>query len=258
MIKLPFSIYNDKKLLAVADALDKSLLVIRENSNKTLLLPNLDYLNSDVLDHLAWQWHVDEYDIHFSDDIKRQLIKNSLAFHKIKGTPAAVKRVLDLFFTNPILSEWFDYSGKPYFFKISADSMRDIGDGDISFWRMLFDAKNVRSWLESIDLNLPTDDFPHYHAIAEPVGGDTFSFIDSNIPDNKTTLYLAFSEPFAGDEITFPADFPDFKSNLNVAFSEPVAGYDFTFSSDNSPFISTDFQATAELVAGFELVKADL
>ena len=229
--KIPISIAQDNKLLAVADSLSNALNKIYQQTNQVLLLPNLDNLNSDVLDHLAWQWHVDEYDINLDVDIKRRLIRDSLNYHKIKGTPAAVQRVLDLFFVGSYIKEWFEYQGNPYYFKIFAQSMRDIGDGDISFWRMLFDAKNVRSWLESIDLELPTEEDNLYHAVAEPMGGNIFTGLD------------------------LPADNENI---LSHAIAEPIAGYEITKTFDEVPTPIRNYHAMTELVTGYEIVKADL
>ena len=219
---LPPSI-TDKDLQAISAALDDALDFICQNKNLVLLLYNLDSLPSDALDHIATQWHVDFYNKNLPVNIKRNFIKQSLYLHKIKGTPAAVKRVLDIFTTNPSLEEWFQYGGEPYFFKISFNSMIDIGDGDITFWRMLFDSKNVRSWLESITINLPDDIFPHYHAIAEPVGGNSLTVFDLP-PDISHNLYHAIAEPVGGNSLTSCIDISDINISLFCANGEMLAG----------------------------------
>ena len=199
---IPQSIAQDKKLYAIADALNNALEYIHDNKEVVLLLPNLDKLPSDVLDHIATAWHCDEYSKDLPVDVKRSLIRDSLSWHKIKGSPAAVMKILEIFMVAPYIQEWFEYDGQPYFFKIFAQSMRDIGDGDLSFWRMLFDAKNVRSWLEMITLDFPTDYFPHFHGVGEQFGDNLgFTNIDCNADIGAESVYHGVGENIAGTEI---------------------------------------------------------
>ena len=221
---IPQSIAQDKKLFAIADALNNALEYIHDNKDLVLLLPNLDKLPDDILDHLAVAWHVDEYSSDLPIDIKRSLIRDSLAFHKIKGTPAAVIRTLEIFMVAPYIKEWFEYGGQPYYFKIFAQSMRDIGDGDLSFWRMLWDAKNVRSWLESITIDFPTDDFPHFHGVGEQFGDNLgFTSIDSEVTDSDEIISHGIGENIAGNDITnIDTDF-----NMESVFFNSIAACEY-------------------------------
>ena len=255
---LPPSLSRDDKFIALAKALDNALNYIHDNKDLVLLLPNLDKLPSDVLDHLAVQWHCDFYDKNLPVDIKRSMIKDSLAWHKIKGTPAAVQKILDMFMTGACIDEWFNYGGNPYYFKIFANTMRDIGDGDITFWRMLFDAKNVRSWLESITMNLPTDDFPHYHGVMEPIGGDAQFTIDTDF-SNHTDLYHAVDENIVGNSF-YDID-SDFNSSgifyhgvMTCITGCETIGVDFQIDSTETGITAT---AAAEFYYGDEFICAD-
>ena len=194
---LPPSLAADNKFVAVANALNQSLQFIQQEKNKVLLLYNLDILPNDVLDHLAVQYHCDFYQKNLPIDIKRSMIKESFNWHRHKGTPYAVQTVLNMFMTNAQIQEWFEYGGEPYYFKISFSHMRDIGDGDLTFWKLLYDAKNVRSWLEAIDIILPDEFFPHYHAVCEPVAGYVTTKIDYPY-DAQNTLYAATAEAYYG------------------------------------------------------------
>lgn len=227
---LPPSVADDEKLFAVAKALDNALNYVQNNKNLVLLLPNLDDLPDDVLDHLATQYHCDFYDKNLAADVKRTMIRDSFAWHRIKGTPKAVQKILDMFMSNAYIEEWFDYGGEPFHFKIFAQSMRDLGDGDISFWRMLWDAKNVRSWLESITLELLPDELNLFHGIGEEIGGCDFT--DLKLPD-------------------------DTHSKLLHATGEICAGHDDIFI-DFAQDIHADFyHATGALFADFELIDCD-
>ena len=57
----PESIQQDAKISAAMKALDVELNRLVLSVDEVLHLPRLDYLSDEVLDHLAWQYHVDFY-----------------------------------------------------------------------------------------------------------------------------------------------------------------------------------------------------
>lgn len=115
---LPPNLQNDPDMMAAANSVDKEFLDVVNSAKECILLPNIDNLPSNVVDVLAWQQHVDFYDVALDLDKKRELVKNSIRWHRKKGTPAAVEEVVSTFFKNSKVQEWFEYDGKPYFFKV--------------------------------------------------------------------------------------------------------------------------------------------
>ena len=145
---MPLSLKGDAKFLALATALDTQLEKLSGDVKQTLFLPRLDELSSKVLDLLAWQLHVDNYSpVGLSNKNKRNLIRNSIAHHRRKGTRAAVEDVCNAFDTPADdLQEWFETDDlEPYEFRLTAQ-INKAADID-SFVKRVFDAKNVRSWL---------------------------------------------------------------------------------------------------------------
>ena len=83
---LPENLSADKKINAAAKALDAELQKLTRDTAEAILLARLDELPEDVLDLLAWQWHVDFYEpLGMDAETKRKLIKNSIAWHRIKN-----------------------------------------------------------------------------------------------------------------------------------------------------------------------------
>ncbi|MBU2714250.1 phage tail protein I [Zooshikella harenae] len=76
-----------------------------------------DLCPEPVLPWLAWALSVDEWDENWTTDIKRQVIKASIAVHLIKGTLGAVKKALAATGVDTSIKEWFQYGGQPYTFK---------------------------------------------------------------------------------------------------------------------------------------------
>lgn len=153
---LPQNLLRDEQIKAAAQALDAELQKITEATKEALLLPRLDELPEAVIDLLAWQWHVDFYEPTLGIGVKRRLVRESIAMHRIKGTKVAVELALRMTRHTGEVIEWFEYGGKPYYFRVSgirADSVHP--DGLRSLLRLIYEVKNERSWLENIDFVRP-------------------------------------------------------------------------------------------------------
>lgn len=146
----PSSISQDKKIRALAEAFDNSLLSYI-TLDSLQVLTNIENLTGNVLDHIAYQLHVDNYDITDSDEIKREMILASVEIHRRKGTQWAVARAVETIFKSVKVEEWFEYGGEPYGFRVSGVTAPLTGSKDINRLATLInDAKNKRSWLEYI------------------------------------------------------------------------------------------------------------
>lgn len=92
----------------------------------TVVLYDFDTVNASALPHLAEQFNVlgdAGWDIADTDAKRRALLKEAVALHRIKGTPHAVKRSLQLLGVNATLIEWWQTSpkGDPHTFRIHAE-----------------------------------------------------------------------------------------------------------------------------------------
>jgi len=115
---LPDNLLADEKIYASAKALDKELELVTEDCKQVMHLPRIDELPEPVVDLLAWQWHVDFYEAGMDLPTKRRMVKQSIAWHRRKGTPSAVKDAVTTVFGEAHIFEWFNYGGEPYHFKI--------------------------------------------------------------------------------------------------------------------------------------------
>lgn len=184
---MPPNILADSKLEAAARALDEALQVLSNESWLTLHIPRLDELPHEVLDHLAFQFHVDFYEpSSMSLEVKRNLIRTSIYFHRIKGTPASLVNFLGYFgFKAEVIENW-KYDGKPYFFKLKLNESQYLGDDGDTFIRLVYAAKNERSWLEEFIFELtqePPDTELH---IGFPAAVVDTEIIETAVPDVST------------------------------------------------------------------------
>ena len=162
---LPESL-NRKNTKDLARLADKVLHKYDSQIHKVLIYPVIDQLDSDLVDTLAIQLHCDFYDKSLPLEARRQIVKTSIAWHRIKGTPAAVEMLTQTIFKNSYVKEWFDYGGRPYFFRM----VHDISDGreDVNkttlalLKKAIWTGKNVRSWLEMLEFHVHLEDHVKY------------------------------------------------------------------------------------------------
>jgi phage tail P2-like protein len=157
---LPPVLANDPEVAAMAAALDPELQLITQQIRETLILSRIDELPEEVITHLLWQFHITNPEgagLAVTLQEKRDLVKNALKIHRMKGTKAALERVLELLNMQGVISEWFEYGGEPYHFRIDVLDVntRGITEGMLEqLDRLIYAYKNARSWLERISISL--------------------------------------------------------------------------------------------------------
>ncbi|WOH61903.1 phage tail protein I [Bradyrhizobium sp. BWC-3-1] len=107
-----------------------------------------------LLPWLAHQFSVDAWQSGWTDEQKRQTIRDSVFVHQRKGTIGAVKRALGSLGFGAQVQEWFNQSppGPEYTFLLHLDvDQVGISDGDLANVLSVVDStKNLRSHLETV------------------------------------------------------------------------------------------------------------
>ena len=114
---------------AVEAALEQAIRKGKPDLTPIAKLMNPDTCPDDLLGWLAWTFSVDVWDANWSEMIKREVIRRSIAIHRIKGTVGSVRRALATISFRSDISEWFEHSGDPHTFRIDvfADDIFDAG-----------------------------------------------------------------------------------------------------------------------------------
>jgi phage tail P2-like protein len=147
---IPQSISQDKTIKDLCKVIDEEILPIAAGPKKALVYSQIDTLPIEIIDLLAWQFHVDVYDIATDDAAKRQAVKDAIRNHRYKGTPWALKQAIRRVLPDGNITEWQEYSGKPYYFKVTTDEGLTSAKHLQDLLRVIADSKNVRSWLDGI------------------------------------------------------------------------------------------------------------
>jgi P2-related tail formation protein len=105
------SISYDRQVQAASTAFDEEMWEIIDDTGQVVMIPNIMGLtDSKLVDVLAWQFHVDFYDVTRDLEFRKNLVQMSIIWHKTKGTVALVEEVLHTYWPGGAwITEWFDY-----------------------------------------------------------------------------------------------------------------------------------------------------
>ena len=115
---VPENLLEDKHIRKITEVIDAALKDIYPKTAYPALISRIDELDSETIDYLAWQWHVDFYDEDLSLEVRRELVKKSIDYHRHMGTNYAVDGVIKTCFQNAEIQENWEYGGNPYCFKV--------------------------------------------------------------------------------------------------------------------------------------------
>jgi len=147
---IPPNLKHDPDIIAASKAIDNEFSMVVTKAKECIILPRIDELDSDIIDILAWEMHIDFYDPTLPLDTRRQLVKNSLRWHQMKGTPSAVEELISTLFDEGRVEEWFEYGGEPYTFRVVTNNSSVTQDRAMEFIKALNSVKNARSWLDRV------------------------------------------------------------------------------------------------------------
>lgn len=145
----PGVLTSSKKNKEILEVLEKLIQKhILDNMKYLVFYDRIDTMSAEELDAVAEELHIDFYDYTLDIEKKREACKSSFAIHSIKGTPAAVKKVLNIFFRNSALEQWYEYGGEPGYFKVKIDGKVPANLQEIAL--KIEDAKKKSQHLEKI------------------------------------------------------------------------------------------------------------
>lgn len=149
---------RDTYICAAAKMLDTEYKKIIDLMKTILINSDIDKIqNEKIIDALAKESHVDFYDETLDIEIKKQLVKNSLYLHQIKGTKRAVELLIeDIFGTGEVL-EWHEYGGQKFYFKVRTENNLVTQEEIDKFKKAIDSVKNVRSHLEKIEIDIKAE-----------------------------------------------------------------------------------------------------
>ncbi|MBR1658167.1 MAG: phage tail protein I [Synergistaceae bacterium] len=115
---IPPSISGDRHIQSIISATDPQLREVSRSIREAFIISRIDELPENVIDLLAWQWHVDSYEPALPITTKRELVRDSVRWHRKKGTKSAIKAALEKLDFVPTIKEWFEIGTRPHTFEV--------------------------------------------------------------------------------------------------------------------------------------------
>lgn len=109
---IPQSLKNHKDVKILVEIFNEEIAEFYEKKEQ-LFIFNLELQSDAVLDELAYQEHIDYYEVDFTREQKINLIKTAFKTHLTKGTRYAVETSLHAVLDDFFIREWFEYDGDP-------------------------------------------------------------------------------------------------------------------------------------------------
>lgn len=217
----PENINSDETVKAIFAALNPEGILISDSISEALILSRIDYLSEDILDLLAFQFHVDFYDLAAALDMKREAVKGSVIWHMKKGTEWAILKALSMIGIEGEFLHWKDTGDEPYTFRIKAkitgDFYRTQGRDKIieSIRRAVMESKSARSYFKGLDTSIEFhDDMNIYAGLFDALTGfQIISLARIPAPDDSR-LYAGIASGLQGEERINLAHEPDIKHDI--------------------------------------------
>ena len=160
------STLTDKTTKCIYESIDYA---IKQQKNRIIskFFLDIDKLNETEIDYLLWEYHVDYVGENSSLENKRELVKIAVIAHFNKGTLGSVKAICKILFGNAEIKEWFEYGGRPGYFKISTlGELKDEKDY-LKVLDVVNEYKNERSWLEALTFDRTAEFGKHIGIFSE-------------------------------------------------------------------------------------------
>lgn len=129
--------------------------ILAINTDMVRWVKNPDLCPVSLLPWLAWEYAVDFWDESWTEEQKRQVIRDAAYIHQHRGTAGAVRRALLSADYSSNVVEWWQESPQtdPYTFRVEITTQNAVTSELYGLLRsQIIKAKNLRSSLTSIDV----------------------------------------------------------------------------------------------------------
>ncbi len=194
-IKITLTAISDKGTGSPYNPLlkEKAIMLKACLQHDAFSMPSSEKLEK-VLPFIAWQEHVDVWKEDYSLEQKREIVSTARQVHAQKGTIGALQMALANLGLEANIAEWYQYGGRPHYFKIDINVSQTGLDGytDENLSLVIEETKNLRSILDVIQIWLSSK-ASLFAAAATMVGEhiEVLPFIQTNIEQSSFNPFMA-------------------------------------------------------------------
>jgi phage tail P2-like protein len=163
LINIAPSTLVDAETKSLFYAIDQQIINrISKGIEKIKIWSDIMTADSELLDYLAAELRTQYYDDSLSDDIKRNLIYNTLLWYQKTGTNMALEELVSTVFGSGKIVDWYEYNGEPYHFKVSTENPQITGDVLQKFISIIEQVKRKSAVLDGVEIALNTSMNAYY------------------------------------------------------------------------------------------------
>ena len=151
---LPVFMRVDLSVQGLAAGMDQVIPGLSSSIGLLSTWDRIDELSEAELDALSWELNILWYDKAANLDIKRELVKNSDLVYMRLGTKWAVENVIQTYFGDGGIQEWFEYGGDPGHFRVYSTNPTLTDERLTEFLTVLNRVKRHSSKLDEVEINL--------------------------------------------------------------------------------------------------------
>ena len=151
---LPQFMRNDDAVRGLAAGIDSIIPQLATEIEKLSTWDCIDKLSSAELDELAWELNILWYDASAPIEVKRNLVRDSDKVYKKLGTKWAVENVINTYFGDGYIEEWFQYGGDPGHFRVYSDNPTLNESKFTEFLNLLNKVKRASAKLDGVYITL--------------------------------------------------------------------------------------------------------
>ena len=151
---LPQFMQDDAAVQGLAASLNSLVPPVAAEIEKLSTWDHIDTLTEAELDDLAWELNILWYDTGAPIDVKRTLVRGSDQVYKKLGTKWAVENVINTYFGDGYIEEWFQYGGDPGRFRVYSGNPTLNESKFKEFLNLLNKVKRASSQLDGVFITL--------------------------------------------------------------------------------------------------------
>lgn len=151
---LPQFMQNDSAVRGLAAGINSIIPQVVAEVEKLSTWDCIDKLSEKELDELAWELNVPWYETSAPIDVKRSIILDSDKVYKKLGTKWAVENVINTYFGDGYIEEWFQYGGDPGRFRVYSTNPTLNESEFAEFLHLLNKVKRASAKLDGVFISL--------------------------------------------------------------------------------------------------------
>lgn len=172
---LPQFMRNDEAVRGLAAGIDSIVPQLAAEIEKLSTWDHINELSEAELDELAWELNILWYDTSASIEVKRNIVRDSDQVYKKLGTPWAVERVINTYFGEGYIEEWFQYGGTPGTFRVYSTNPSITESKLQEFLHILGKVKRASAQLDGVFITLTGQMNMYAGAALHEIGAEQYN-----------------------------------------------------------------------------------